>query len=188
METQTRANPRTCVGCKQTGPRHELSRFVYDGGTVKADVRGRESGRGAWVHPRRECLAAAASHGFSRSFRTRVRYAGFATAAEACRVEVDRMLARLARQGTLVTDSAGLERAASNERAVVLHAADAFFRGETHARRFVHRDQRTLAGIRPISALAIEREDEARRVVSLLERAIAFSERAVSERALSEDA
>jgi hypothetical protein len=176
METQTRSNPRTCVGCKKTAPRRELLRFVRDGAAVTADVRGRRAGRGAWVHPKRECLSAASAHGFSRSFRTSIRANDLASAAEACRVEVDRVLDGLRRQGALVTDSAGLERAASNERAVVLHAADALFRGETHARRFAHRDQQTLAGIAAVSALAIEREDEARRVVSLLERAIALSE------------
>lgn len=64
---------RTCVGCRATAPQRGLVRVVLTGGRVVADPDRRAAGRGAWVHPRRECLAAAAKGGFARSFRTSVR-------------------------------------------------------------------------------------------------------------------
>jgi predicted RNA-binding protein YlxR (DUF448 family) len=63
---------RTCVGCKAAGPQRDLRRVVLVGGRVVADPGRRAAGRGAWVHPARECLAGAAKGGFARSFRTGV--------------------------------------------------------------------------------------------------------------------
>lgn len=63
---------RTCVGCKTAVPQAGLLRLVLVGGRVVADPDRRAPGRGAWVHPTRECLAGAAKGGFARSFRTAV--------------------------------------------------------------------------------------------------------------------
>ena len=63
---------RTCVGCKTSVPQGGLVRVVLVGGRVVADPDRRAPGRGAWVHPTRECLAGAAKGGFARSFRTNV--------------------------------------------------------------------------------------------------------------------
>jgi predicted RNA-binding protein YlxR (DUF448 family) len=41
-------------------------------GRLFADLAGRAFGRGAWVHPRTECLARAAQGGAAKSFKTRV--------------------------------------------------------------------------------------------------------------------
>lgn len=49
---------RTCVACREPGARDELVRLVLDPeGALVVDLRGRLPGRGAWVHPRTECVA-----------------------------------------------------------------------------------------------------------------------------------
>ncbi len=79
----TAAPTRTCAGCGQRAAQHEVLRWVHagEGGAspgasslppVTIDLKGGARGRGAWVHPRIECLDKAARHGFSRSFRIRV--------------------------------------------------------------------------------------------------------------------
>ena len=40
---------------------------------LEADLAGRSFGRGAWVHPRRDCLASAAKGGAAKSLKTTVR-------------------------------------------------------------------------------------------------------------------
>jgi len=47
---------RTCLGCRQRDSRSSLLRFVARDGTVVADTAASLPGRGAWVHPTRECL------------------------------------------------------------------------------------------------------------------------------------
>ena len=51
---------RTCVGCRQRAAATDLLRVVVVEGLpltkVVPDVRGRMSGRGAWVHPDLACL------------------------------------------------------------------------------------------------------------------------------------
>lgn len=58
-EAAERVGPeRTCVGCRQRAGRGEVVRLaVADDGRVALDPRARASGRGAWVHPRRACVA-----------------------------------------------------------------------------------------------------------------------------------
>ena len=53
---------RTCIGCRQKGPRSELLRLVSGGSgssAVVVDERRRMAGRGAWLHPSEKCLALA---------------------------------------------------------------------------------------------------------------------------------
>ena len=75
------AGTRSCVGCGARVAadrlRAELVRLVFvyeDDGTcrVVADLAGRSGGRGAWVHARLDCLAAAARKGLSRAAKAAV--------------------------------------------------------------------------------------------------------------------
>lgn len=64
---------RTCVGCKQPELQSNLWRAVADAaGRLRFDSGGRGSGRGVYVHRRRECLQAALRGGFARSLRRKV--------------------------------------------------------------------------------------------------------------------
>lgn len=65
---------RTCVGCRSESEPGDLVRLVLDGDAgIVVDLASRSFGRGAWVHPRPECLARAASGGVEKSLRTPVR-------------------------------------------------------------------------------------------------------------------
>lgn len=51
---------RTCVACRSTNEKRELLRVVRGpDGAARCDPRGKESGRGAYVCPRPECIALA---------------------------------------------------------------------------------------------------------------------------------
>ena len=52
---------RTCIGCRSREEKVRLIRIVLRDGGVAVDVRQREPGRGAYVHPRPECLDQARS-------------------------------------------------------------------------------------------------------------------------------
>ncbi|MCC6521635.1 MAG: YlxR family protein [Polyangiaceae bacterium] len=75
-----RARTRRCVGCGASvaleRARRELVRLALvptEGGRrVVADFSGREGGRGAWLHTRRECLERAARGGLARAAKERV--------------------------------------------------------------------------------------------------------------------
>lgn len=47
---------RTCIGCRSREEKVRLIRIVPRNGGVVVDVRQREPGRGAYLHPRPECL------------------------------------------------------------------------------------------------------------------------------------
>ena len=50
---------RMCLGCREMKPKKELIRIVRgQDGTVKADATGKLPGRGAYICPKKECLAA----------------------------------------------------------------------------------------------------------------------------------
>lgn len=58
---------RTCVACRRARPKDELVRIVRRrDGSVVADPSGREPGRGAYICPERDCVAAAEGRGASR--------------------------------------------------------------------------------------------------------------------------
>ncbi len=64
---------RTCVGCRQTAPATDLVRFALVDRTLQLDLGGTAGGRGAWLHPARECADRARRRGgFARSFRQQV--------------------------------------------------------------------------------------------------------------------
>ena len=47
---------RTCIGCRSREEKVRLIRIVPRNGGVAVDVRQHEPGRGAYLHPRPECL------------------------------------------------------------------------------------------------------------------------------------
>ncbi len=66
---------RTCAGCREAGSRAELYRFVYvpdHTPVLIPDLAGRLGGHGAWIHPKRACLARAVRGGFSRVFKAQI--------------------------------------------------------------------------------------------------------------------
>jgi predicted RNA-binding protein YlxR (DUF448 family)/ribosomal protein L7Ae-like RNA K-turn-binding protein len=64
---------RTCVGCHAESAATELVRIVLGpDGTLAPDPRGGSFGRGAWLHPRPECVARAA-RGISRALHAEVK-------------------------------------------------------------------------------------------------------------------
>ena len=75
MTTERSGPERQCVSCRDRGQRDDLIRLVQaPDGTVVVDLKARLPGRGAWVHPCRECLQLTAKRGLlSRAFRGPVR-------------------------------------------------------------------------------------------------------------------
>jgi uncharacterized protein len=67
---------RTCIGCRQVGPAGGMVRLLESDGRVVVAARhgGRampRQGRGAWLHPRIECVSAA-PRAVARAFRRAV--------------------------------------------------------------------------------------------------------------------
>jgi predicted RNA-binding protein YlxR (DUF448 family) len=61
---------RRCVGCGASAPAPDLVRFALDDGTIVLDRERRLPGRGAWLHPLRECLEEAQRRrAFQRALR-----------------------------------------------------------------------------------------------------------------------
>ena len=61
---------RTCVGCRARAAKSDLLRVVAVGGALIPDPRGRLPGRGAHLHPDRDCLALAERRrAFGRALR-----------------------------------------------------------------------------------------------------------------------
>ncbi|WP_194422223.1 YlxR family protein [Microbacterium abyssi] len=61
---------RTCVGCRMRASRSALLRVVADHDVLVFDERAVMPGRGAWVHPTRECLEyAIRRRAFARALR-----------------------------------------------------------------------------------------------------------------------
>jgi predicted RNA-binding protein YlxR (DUF448 family) len=70
-----RGPERTCVGCGKHAPTEMLVRVVVDpeGGELAIDLAASAFGRGAHVHPSRDCVEKAFKSGFARSFKTEVK-------------------------------------------------------------------------------------------------------------------
>ncbi|QHC67049.1 DUF448 domain-containing protein [Rathayibacter sp. VKM Ac-2759] len=63
---------RTCVGCRLRAPRSSLLRIVSHSDVLAVDPRAVAAGRGAWLHPTKDCYERAVKRrAFSRAFRTR---------------------------------------------------------------------------------------------------------------------
>ena len=69
-----RSRPRTCTGCREESPKRELIRIVRTAdGKVTVDPAGRQSGRGAYVCRKKECiLEAMKRNALARALRTPV--------------------------------------------------------------------------------------------------------------------
>ncbi len=65
---------RQCLGCREMRPKRELLRVVRSPeGAVTLDLRGKASGRGAYVCPNPECLKRAIkTKALSRAFETEI--------------------------------------------------------------------------------------------------------------------
>ena len=65
---------RQCLGCREMKPKKELLRVVHSKeGEISLDLRGKASGRGAYVCPNTECLKKAIkSKALSRAFDTQI--------------------------------------------------------------------------------------------------------------------
>ncbi|MFZ5889699.1 MAG: DUF448 domain-containing protein [Myxococcota bacterium] len=121
---------RTCVGCRSPVDPGELVRLVLGPeGEVVVDLARGAFGRGAWVHPRPDCIEKAASGGLSRAFKTNVRASGhnllqmFRAAAER-RAQGLILAARRSRK--LEAGASAVEQAVRERRAeLVLVATDA---------------------------------------------------------------
>jgi uncharacterized protein len=62
---------RTCLGCRRRDSPNALLRVVARDGEVVADDPAVAPGRGAWVHPDRDCVEAAVKRkAFGRALRT----------------------------------------------------------------------------------------------------------------------
>jgi len=111
----SKSNPtRTCASCQKEDTPLALVRFVRaDDGQVYPDLKASRVGRGAWVHPRPECLKKL-QQALSRSFKAEVKTTtleGLNLLAQAARVRVRHLLgaarreSKLALGGTLVQEA-----------------------------------------------------------------------------------
>lgn len=61
---------RSCVGCKERAAKSELLRIVVTGNDLVPDPRAQLPGRGAYLHPSRECFERARGRrAFPRALR-----------------------------------------------------------------------------------------------------------------------
>ena len=66
-----RESIRTCVGCRERGPKSALVRIVASTEGLEIDRSGTAPGRGAHVHPDPSCVAAAGRPGvLGKALRT----------------------------------------------------------------------------------------------------------------------
>ncbi len=110
-----RSPVRTCAGCRAEVPQGELVRVVLGPeGEIVPDVAGSAFGRGAWLHPRPDCLEGAARGGLARSFRAQVTTSAPALAtalADAASRRVEGLLSAARRAGQLAIGSEAVKEA-----------------------------------------------------------------------------
>lgn len=121
---------RTCVGCRSPAEAGELVRLVLGpDGEVAVDLAGGAFGRGAWVHPRPECIDKAAPQGLSRALKTHVRDDGpsvMATFRAAAERRAQGLILAARRSRKLDAGASAVEEAVREQRAaLVLVATDA---------------------------------------------------------------
>lgn len=122
-----RGPERTCAGCQKQAPVSMLVRVVVDpsSGEIALDLAGSGFGRGAHVHPSKDCVAKALKSGFARSFKMDVKgsLAAFATqiVANANR-RIEGLLGGARRAGRVAfgTDKVKEELRAGNAKLVVV--------------------------------------------------------------------
>lgn len=130
VEARMASRPRrTCAACrKESGP-EELIRWVRDNeGNVFPDLAGRTFGRGAWVHPRKKCLAQL-TKALAGSFRAEVKTStpeALSLLGRAANLRVEQLLGEARRQGALVAGADAVREAwERGDAAYVLVAKDA---------------------------------------------------------------
>ncbi|HET9932937.1 MAG TPA: YlxR family protein, partial [Polyangiaceae bacterium] len=121
---------RSCVGCRSPVDPGELVRLVLGPeGEVVVDLARGAFGRGAWVHPRPECIEKAAPQGLSRAFKCQVRDNGtqvLATFRAAAERRVQGLVLAARRAHKLEAGASAVEEAVRARRAaLVLVATDA---------------------------------------------------------------
>ncbi|MGC4086420.1 MAG: DUF448 domain-containing protein [Polyangiaceae bacterium] len=122
--------PRTCIGCRSPVDAGELVRLVLGPeGEVVVDLAGGAFGRGAWVHPRPDCISKALPAGLSRAFKTQVRddaSSVLATLRAAAHRRVQGLMQAARRTRKLEAGATAVEQAVQERRAaLVLVASDA---------------------------------------------------------------
>jgi uncharacterized protein len=71
LDREWKGPVRTCVGCRDRDQQTRMLRVALIAGRPTPDLARRLPGRGAWLHPRVECVEQAARRGgLSRAFRT----------------------------------------------------------------------------------------------------------------------
>ena len=121
---------RTCIGCRSPVDPGELVRLVLGPeGEVVVDLAHGAFGRGAWVHPRPECIDKAAPQGLSRAFKCQVRDNGasvLATFRAAAERRAQGLILAARRSHKLEAGASAVEEAVQHRRAaLVLVATDA---------------------------------------------------------------
>jgi predicted RNA-binding protein YlxR (DUF448 family) len=61
---------RTCVGCREILPKRQMLRVVRTADGVRIDPTGKLSGRGAYLHDRRECWEHGLRDGLAHALKT----------------------------------------------------------------------------------------------------------------------
>ena len=73
---------RTCIACRTQAPANGLIRITWPAGADGLVVGGTLGGRGAWVHPTVDCVAALRAERLSRALRRAVTAAQLSEALE----------------------------------------------------------------------------------------------------------
>lgn len=98
MDVMAEARTRTCVGCGSHDDPKAMVRLVVSDGEIVVDLDGGVAGRGAHLHPRRECIEKAARGGLARSMKADVDGSRLAPAlAGACEKRMTELWKRQAR-------------------------------------------------------------------------------------------
>lgn len=121
---------RTCVGCQKQDEPEAMIRLVLDeAGGLVVDLAGRAFGRGAWVHPRTDCLLRSARGGAQRGLKANLRVDGGAilhAVRRAADRRVEALLASARGAGKLAAGSDAAKQAMDgNEARLLVIACDA---------------------------------------------------------------
>ncbi len=71
MNSEPHIPYRTCIGCRQRKPKHELNRFVLENNRIILDKQQTQPGRGVYLCANWQCLNKALENkAFFRGFKT----------------------------------------------------------------------------------------------------------------------
>lgn len=128
---------RSCIACRRKASPAELLRLVADArGVVRPDTGARSAGRGAWLHPHRDCVETLLKRpaALSRALRRPVVVDQLDDAIHAASIAgLERALSTAARSGCVVSGRQTIERQLQRDELVALVvAADAAPRSVAH--------------------------------------------------------